>query len=355
LNYWEWLLPILPVIILSLLLNRHGIRLTFDSQHFLCAAQSFAQSGKLTTCNGGPMVLSAIGFPVLLSFFPNIPYAYALLSLLLLWLTMGFWLKSVKETIQEKSKAFLASWGIVFGLPFFFPFLFLWSEGPFLLLLSIGFWALLQFEREESNTSLLILCSTFTLSLSLRFAGIFIVFPTLLALLYSKWSSEKKSPVAFCFLPPLLIVLGMWGRMYVLSRSVFGHREKSHLAVWKVIEQSFSVPSNWLIPSSYIGHGTLLLFFAIVGLSFRWGKKSWMWVCLCYIASIVLSASLSEVEYDERIFAPIYPLFMIAFLQVFEFHKDIPWRRYLSQFLAILWCSYTLIRFVKNVLFWYSG
>lgn len=92
----------------------------------------------------------------------------------------------------------------------------------------------------------------------------------------------------------------------------------------------------------------LLLFFLL------YSKQIWGTVfCIVYLSGIVISASTSEVEYDERLFVPIYPLLIVT---VAEAHmhwekKRVLW--YIGQGLGVAWCGYVAFRFVKNAIFWF--
>lgn len=344
------MMALLPVALLFYLLQLKGIRITFDSQQFLCAAHSFSTVGKLVTCDGQPMVLSAVGYPVLLSFFPSPETAHPFLSLFFHFITVWVWLAVVRDTFQEIRYQALAACLLLFGLPLFFPFLFLWSEGLFLALFSVGFWGLKKFEEKEETHFLIWATAYFTFALTVRYAGMFVLFPLFFKLLYENWKTEKREAILLSFLPMVLVIVGMAFRNLSLTETLQGHREKSVFTVGEVIEQCAVTLVNWVLPSSSLGMGASVLVGAIAILSLLLERSALVWIF--YWLCIVLSSSFTEVEHDERLFSVIYPLFVFSGIDILKKGEGTNQNAYIPHIIAVLWGGYVLARFCKNFLLW---
>jgi hypothetical protein len=352
-QYWPFWVAMIPTICLVVLIVKRGVTLTNDSHMFLCAANSWAETGQLNMCDGSPFVLSAIGFPVLLSLFEDPIRVFFFLLPILVYGHLVSWLYFFKKAFVDKTALILASIALICGLPMFFPFLFLWSEGGCLFVLAAG--TLSMQKAIESNHPkwwwIVGLC--YGMAVFFRFAALFLVIPLCVGYVTTRKIYAKQ--IGCILLVCAVLCLLMLFRVWYLTGAFDGNRTSMQHGVFEVLVGAFQSIVCWLAPVSCIWHVSVLLLgmlmFVTLAIYSRWPVN--MVVC-SYFILVVYTASRTEIEYDERLFVPIYPFFVLCSVDVFAKAKTKKWGNYWAFGGAFLWVTYMIARFCKNMALWAS-
>ena len=344
--------------LLALVLLLRDITYTYDSYNFLCGALSFKEKGRILMCDNSYMTLSPPGFSVFLSFFLSeakaISGIYKISTIIVYGLTLICWINIVKRELKDYKFIVFAFLLIAVALPLFYVHLFLWSEGIFLLLFSFGVLSLSNFKENLLLKWLLLAILSFCLSVTVRYAGIVLYILYFTGWIYAQKIKFRREQI-FILCLPLIVTASFIAVNYFLDNFFFGERPFLNRHFLEILNASLKVICNWMVPIDGITvwFRLLILISGLLLLScYNKNNLPWLLTLVGYFFFIVYSAYMTDIEYDERLFAPVYPIFIIC---VFKSLSQLPKTKFTNWgvlLFLILWTLYSSFRSGKNILMW---
>ncbi len=356
----------------------YGVGITDDSVNYLSAALSFPPS--LQKIDGTPFIEWPPLYPVILSLYKlfGIPITTFTFITHLLSLVLSFWLIGtlISRDIQSPT---IKIWGAIlcfFSTPLLIIHAFAWSEAFFTTLLLANIFQLRKYLDKPSKAVLLsILSGIFLLSLQ-RKSGIIIAFSIGLCLWIfpdTKKHIWRFATAALCFLAGLIPFI-----FYLINRFIHSGQlitQKNPPTIDNVISNltdTARVVSTWIIPDEIplfvrvvIGLG-LLLSCAYIYFRVCHPRVSPYHYCLLIIlgaylciVNILFAFIKLDDHFDDRIFAPVFPLFLLLLVSIADFLYRLPVdskfaRRsiFLLTLGAGLWSMYPVLRATYHLYQW---
>ncbi len=349
----------LPAIaLLSLILLKHGLSLTFDSYNFLCGADTFNKTSRLLMCDRSAMVLSPPGFSLFLSLFIASPNSlhdiYLLVTIILYSLTLVCWYFIFCQEIKEDLVLLFATLQLATALPLFYVHLFVWSEGLFLFLTSFGILSFFRF-KEHDKICWVVLCAiSFSISITVKYVGLLMFVSLVLGDIITVKKTFKRSQyIALCF--PLLVFGYLMLRNYSIAGTFTGIRPFLNRDAAEIFQSCAGVILHWVMPSNIFPTVFSVLFVVVLGLGCWFMlKRNQVWAILffSFFLFLYVSAWRTDIEYDERLFVPVFPVFIMFVMGLLEGLPRITSLYYLRNFFLVYWTVYSIFRLGKNVIQW---
>lgn len=358
LRKYSYLLFFPSIALLTYLLFKRGLSLTFDSYNFLCGADTFKRFLTLYMCDGSAMILSPPGYSIFLSSFILSPislhYTYIFTTVFMYGFTLYCWHLIFKEEITDNYIFAFACLQIATGLPLFYIHLFIWSEGLFVFFISTGLLSFYKFKAQNSVYWLILFVTSFALSITVKYIGLIIFVSIALGGLLSNKKTFKGYQY-FILGIPLFLFLGLILINNLLADSFTGIRPFLNRDGFEVLQSCSGVIFNWVAPANFFPPIFSTLFILVLSfLSFYFDRSHFKWAItfFAFFLFLFISAWRTDIEYDERLFVPVFPFFMML---VFNLLQDIPRLKplfYLRNAFFILWTTYAFLRLGKNVIQW---
>ena len=334
------------ITLLSYLLFNRDLLLTFDSYNFLCGANTFKSTLKLFMCDFTPMVLSPPGYSIFLSAFILESPCFSCL--------VYCWYSIIKQEITDDFVFVFASLQMAAALPLFYVHLFVWSEGLFVFLISTGLFSYYRFKVQNNVYWLILFATAFGLSVTVKYIGLLIFVSIVLGSLLSNKNAFRKYQY-FILCIPLLSFIGVILNNYNSSGSFTGIRPFLNRDGFEILQSCSGVIFNWVAPANLIPSIFWVLFilgFSLVTLYFSKASFIWASTFIGFFLFLFISAWRTDIEYDERLFVPIFPFFVML---IFNLLQNIPNFKsvfYFRNAFLIYWTVYSFLRLGKNVIEW---
>ena len=350
------------IMVLYLIANRYGLGYTYDSHLYVDIAEEISSLG--IWLSEGLKIKPPL-YPLLIVLVGEANLVYTNLILLLISALVLFLLGEKLHNPELK----IAYWlSLVMSTPMILVHSFFWTEPLFITVLLIMFYLLMQYESDRNWKFLtLALLLLFTLPF-IRFAGIFILIPTLIYLIISVNANQRIW---------IMTSLGLGVLLFIFWVS---HFEEGFLNRWNVLVSPFlrldftryidntdsylEALSMWIMPLSIFKFlrvvATGLALLGLVYLSIQSvRKKSGILHSGVFFIFIIYYFSLQtvfHVEYysAERYLTPLYHLLVLALLLFVE-EKLKSMNGHIKKLVygaLILWTLYGVARTTKNVYYW---
>lgn len=364
------ILGFILLLMTALLLQQYAtfcqLGLTYDSQDYLHAAQSFREIGVLYNANQSLYVERPPLFPLSLALLGEQAEIYMrYINTLCLGILLVILYELGKLCISNVSFRLLFILTQIWGIPLLFVHSFLWSEPLFMLFLYAHLHLLHLYLRKPSVVWMLgmIICS---LLMGLqRNPGIFFIFGTGLALFFfgsRKWAVIYVSTAssAWALWTSYSIYHRGWG-FHSVSESWFQKSPEIGYDLLNVISAWFFpliIPTFWRFILLGLG---LVLFLGLL----RKGNvqkyldhySASLGIILGLYGMILLLLERVGYHETERYLSVIYPIFFLLFFRYLAIGCDTiksPRIRQGLFLILIIWMIYPLGRSLKNVTLWHQ-
>jgi hypothetical protein len=341
--------------------NQCGLGFTYDSEFYLEIAKQIGEVG-----------FSAEGFQTKPPLYPLLIHVVGISGI---WWTNLFFLLvsiSVLYVFGSEIKNQVLRVGFRFlmatSFPLYWVHSFAWTEPLFICLLLVAFYCLNSYEK-SGNRRLLLLSILLLLTLSfVRYAGIFILFPTFIYLFATL--PKKLKLLLFGFFLVGFLGISLWvfnfqegflERWRITSTRIFNLRFYFVEVNLDAYTEAFSL---WFLPLNLykpIRVGVVIsVILAIIFRSFQlWSRKEksilyfFAFIFIIYYFSMHWTFSVKYFE-AERYLTPLYScLFLSLFLWIDEFGQRIGRKSKLILHISLFFLlAYTLGRTGKNIMFW---
>lgn len=334
---------------LTLLSIWNGLGQTHDSIYYLDEASKLSKIGlsNYFTQNSFQQKL-LITF---LSYFSdNTCSAAAILNTFCFVGSVTIWFSSSRSYFTTQTNWFAFGLLLVFNTPMLLGISFLWSESAFYFLFSLAFYQMKKVDWRPKLKKVVFLILIGVLLVFARKAGMLFI---LGALIYFLWFSQLHFGIK-----TLLTVLGMFS-IYVFYGNlgfpnIIGEPPVTNFAkeIWHFQTLTLGKWISPLLPKLLLG---IMILFVIVRLSLGHLPTLAMPITIATVYFIVRLFFEREWPDDhERYLSPIYPLFTLILLKLFDQFYNYKWVNYTSQ--AALWLIvlYNCIRAFKNAWLWHQ-
>lgn len=343
--------------------NKCGVGFTYDSRLYVDIAEEIKQQGIFGT--KGFLVKPPV-YPILIRLFGKssiviMNYIFMMASFICLWY--------YSKLIRNNKLKFAFVLFLIFSTPIYLVHSFAWTEPPFIFCLLLSFYFLNNYLENRKNSYLLLLGLFFLFLLPfIRFAGIFILIPTLIFLFfYTPWQ------IKWLFF--IIQALGIFAIVFWVIQFEEGFLSRWETFKYPLTHQNYSrysknlnsylqAVSVWLLPlktclPARIGAGIFLLFLICASIFRKENPNNFFirkGIPIIFIVYFFLLQTVFFVEYysAERYLTPLYNLLLISLLLWLD-DKFLNFRKSLK-ILSLVLVSSLLIyhgsRTVKNVLFW---
>lgn len=376
-----WLPPALSLLASMLYVYSvypYGLGVTDDSVNYFSAALSFPPS--LQKVDGSPFVEWPPLYPLLLSLFKYTGLSPVLFAfgLHLLSLQLSFWIigSLIVKDVYSFSIRIWAAILSLFSLPVLLVYAFAWSEAFFTTLVLLIVYQLKIYNKRPSLRTFIIITILSVLLCFQRKSGIVITSAISLYLLSFPHESGHRKRILtaanYFLLSILPFLLYLIARYTSSGRFVTEQNELSLKSVLNNLSETINVVSTWVIPdelpfSIRLSFCLLILFFAITicFFLFRRIRLSPYHCCLLTILAgyliftniIFLFLKLDD-HLDDRIFAPVYPVFLLLLSSGADFlytnrHR---FNHYTYPLIIIgsLWLTYPISRTIYHLYKWHT-
>lgn len=355
----------------------YGLGITDDSVNYFSAALSFPPS--LLKVDGSLFVEWPPLYPLLLSLFkytglPPVPFAF---GLHLIFLQLSLWL--IGNLIVKKVYSFpVRIWAAtlaLFSLPVILIYAFAWSEAFFTTLLLLIISQLNKHIYKPSSKTFITITVLSILLCFQRKSGVMVTTAISLCLLsYPYQSSHGKRIVhaaSYFLLSILPFVFYLLTRYIHSGRFVTEQKELSFRNISDNLTETADVISTWVIPDELplifrFSFCLLLIGISVYFLLFRRINLSPYHYCLLTIlCSYLIFVNLTflfirlDDRFDDRIFAPVYPVFLLLLSSGADFLYTNRQRfnRYVYPLFIFgtLWLVYPISRTVYHLYKWHTA
>ncbi|TAE12361.1 MAG: hypothetical protein EAZ95_12495 [Bacteroidetes bacterium] len=355
-KHYFLLLWVLGVACLHRYAQSCGVGLTYDSQNYVWASNTWAGKGILQNHDGVPFLQQPPLFPLFLSLF--VPYQLIIIS----WfntfcLGLVVWIWGILGGKLLESRVWWALYVGLLGLatPLFLVHQFLWSEPLFLVLMSVHLWALYQYQQGRQGGYLVLMAVASALLCLQRSIGFVFVFGTIAGLLLQKDTRNKLFPVLAYSAGALLPFLG-WVLVVLAQKTptefaeTYGIQDNFVAGILMLVESL----ALWFLPAQvplvgkvffcalcafWVGKACLLL---------KQGVFLRSLACSILLYLLVLCLKKSDFSDTERFVAVLYPLVLLLLFQPLPSPTPARW----WVLCVCLLCLYPVGRCLKNIVFW---
>jgi hypothetical protein len=293
-----------------------GISLTYDSENYIVASNSWASKGVFENKDGSLFLQQPPLYPFILAVFA--PYQLVVASYLntcFLLLTVGLWLYWVDKFVHHAYYQIMCSLLLILATPLYLVHQFLWSEPLFLAIWSLHLYSLFQYQEKNKPEYLSIAIFLGALLPLQRVVGIaFIVGGFFLA---RGWKL-KITYLLLTYLPFLLwVVWVLQHKTPTEFSATYGVQDQAGVGLY-MLWDGFAL---WFLPAYVLWVGK-----AIVILCIFWvGKyrkqiqeapflQSLFYSSLFYL--LILGIKKSDFSDNERFIALLYPIFLLLLFTI---------------------------------------
>jgi hypothetical protein len=357
----------LAVCALFLYLGADGLAQTYDSQHYLYAAQTFEATGEFCSPTGYHTVWPPL-FPILLAIFGSKATQFFALLLNLYLIHRLVWQFVPLGAVVWV--AYLQLTHLYTHISFLLIHYFVWSEAWFLVLLLI---CLLQINKLEQPFSFAVLIFCSNLLCVQRLAGIFLVAGFALWLL---WVSSWRKAVLYAILAVFLQAL--WSVRNALLQDKPDFLVNIFTISWQYSQSNYAQSILGLfVPAQFFGDDTNIfcLFWVLVGLvylCYRLDKQApllvFAFITLVYFA-FMFFFRVNIPWSSDRYVSPVMPLLIVIFWQLIKrvatYSQNLSLGKVSKQTgyylgygvyaLSFLVIAYNFVRTYKNVMLWLAA
>lgn len=359
-------LGVLLPLLLFCLATRNGLLLSPDSHWYSEIAANLAMGKGFTLNNGNYISTWAPLFPLLLSLGAKHILAWGwVLQLLMLLVSYGFWLR-LGQNLQAPPFSYLYCFLLMTATPLLMVFVFLWSEGVFIMLLSVYICLLWKYLEEGGKQILLVAAGVGSLLFLQRNAGFFVLTGLYAGLLIVLWKSRPGHRLVLLVHGLLLFAGGLsWNFYRLFIRQELGAAQSITFPAFKPLAGASMLLTEYslnFLPFDALGAGWLGAILVLVLLvamgKWVWGKAVNPFYKVLYLGLMVYSLAWVIIPADAdsigRLLAPVLPIFfMLLVLWMKESKILFPLLRHpLGRGILLLWALYPFFRIVKNALQW---
>ena len=349
---------------LLIVANYCGVGLTYDSHLYTEAAEQIGNEG----------FLSAEGFYTKPPFYPLLIYwfgtgAIFTINTVCLLITLAL-LYCFGLTLKTTSLR-LVFWALcLFSTGLYLVHSFAWTEPPFISVLLLSFYLIYQCQKQNKPVLLYVAVILLFLLPFIRFAGIFILMPTLFVLLL--WLPIKAKKGVAVLAGVGIIVISYW--VWQFEEGIAPHWNMlnapsvnaQYARIIHNVTTYLETLSIWVLPALIyrpirLFTGSVILV-GIFLLAFPWKKQNDIrlylpFIFLCYYALLNVTFQVEYYSSDpERYLTPLSYLLLLSFFiwleQRFKVMTDSIKRGIWILLLALL--TYNIARTAKNVWFWHQ-
>ena len=349
---------------LLLIANYCGVGFTYDSHLYIKAAEQIGSEG----------FLSAEGFYTKPPLYPLLIYWFgtnAILAInivcLLITLTLLYHFGLTLKTALLR----LVFWALcLFSTGLYLVHSFAWTEPPFISVLLLAFYLVYRYQKDNKPLLLYVAIALLFLLPFIRFAGLFIVMPTLLVIFIGLPTKAK-------WIMAIPIGMGMILILLWIAQFEQGFAQRWHALIAPFVSTRYArlthnvttfleALSVWVLPVSvyrpiklFTGSMILIGIFWLAFLQNREGdiRRHIPFIFLCYYALLHFAFRVEHYSSDpERYLTPLSYLLLLSFFvwleQRFTVMTDSLKRAIWILLLALL--TYNIARTAKNVWFWHQ-
>lgn len=291
-------------------------------------------------------------YPFVLNLLQNNLYAVSIFNLACWTVSIILIEKSLNcFSSQTKTLTVLQTFWIAFSTPLHLVHNFIWTEPLFYVLVLVFF----HYLTTNSKQRILILCTTAILLVALRHLGVLFIFGGFVSLLYSRQLSKKD---AYWVLSSGMFFIGWQVFVFYLR----GDMERlNHFNDVSIIDNYTQLGKslNHLfqpLDISLLNYITPIFFTALLLFIFFTVKNVIIQsITATALATIAMIITKGDLIYDdiERYLFFIHPFLLTFILHlIYSKRKNI---NYLLITISILLVAYTVIRTIKNDIFWHSA
>jgi hypothetical protein len=361
-------------LLLLLYAGQNAPGITYDSQNFLYASQSFFRQGILLREENKPFLEYAPLYPVILAGLRIFPFTMlqtiVVFQAVLMAVTVGWLGKICYPFFSQKSVFTIFFIALVFGSPLLLCFHFVWAESIFIFLSVTLFYLLLLYQHNSNISNLTGLLAAGMLLCLTRFAGCLFLPAIFLILLRTESTKKTKYIFLKVGLYSLLMILPLllfWlANLYFYGYSLAVGEKLTYVRLTDLITQLTDTLTSWILPDEIFLWLRLVVIISLAGFIVKVSvllKPAvftsfvvFITYCVLVIPAIwhVKSYVYAQEVIDDRMLAPVYIFGMLLFfLFVDDFCKKVP--KNIKKVIILLlfcWLSYPVARGIKNVIFW---
>jgi hypothetical protein len=302
----------------------YGLGITDDSINYLSAASSFPSLVKI---DGTPYTEWPPLYPSILSIYKftgmNILNFAALLHGLIFCLCIVIFNTMTKPYFKSQYIYWTFIICILFSTPLLQSFIFLWSEGIFILLILITIYYLSSYIEKPSIANLILLIMFSMLMCMQRKSGI--IFTGAFTIILYKYKPETKSgllKMLIYFIVSAAPFIWWTYRRYLISGSPTSGASLQPGRIWENLGQSADVLSSWLLPDEIplilrfiiLIAGIMLMIFIFRRYPIYNQSNDKKMISFSFITLVIYISSLciiflylkADEPIDDRLLSPVY-------------------------------------------------
>lgn len=360
------LLGALLPFLLFCLATRNGLLLSPDSHWYSEIATNLASGEGFKLNNGTYISTWAPLFPLLLSLGAKHMLSWGwVLQLLMILLSYACWLR-LGQKLLAPPFSYLYCFLLITATPLLMVFVYLWSEGVFIMLLSVYIYLLWKYLEGGGKQTLLVAAGVGCLLFLQRNAGLFVLVGLYAGLLIVVWKKRRGHRLVLLIHGVLLVFGGLcWNFYRLFIRQELSAAQNITFPAFRPLEGASMLLAEFslnFLPFDALGAawlGAILVLVLLVAMGrWVWGESSNPFYKILYLGLIAYSLVWVIIPADRdsigRLLAPVLPLFyMLLVLWINDIRSLFPMlQRPLGRCIIMLWALYPLFRIVKNALQW---
>ena len=194
----------------------------------------------------------------------------------------------------------------------------------------------------------------FSISVLIRYIGIIFYLIFLMDfLLARRCKSIKRLHLIFLLLPIVIIVL-LFKLNFNQTNTFTGSRDFLNRSLILILKSISGTIIGWIVPlKNLIKELPVLILLILTGTAFYQRRKLiWHALFTLYLLVIITCAYFTDIEFDERLFVPIYPVFLIITFSIMDHLYSLKNNKAIYYLVLLIWLTYNLIRLFKNFFMW---
>ena len=355
---------------------------TSDSWQYFSAASSLWSKGAMLNRDGTYFTHWPPLYPFLLSFFKDKLIGAKVINVIALGGTYFSMTTLSHQFLKDQVLKICFALTLGFGTPLLMMYAFAWSEGIFMLLLSLAFLFFHRYLDCPSVLNLYMLVASSAFFCLDRYLGAFFVGSFAIALLISP---QKKLHHVTLYVLLSILPLSIWlvytysvqdGHFNVLVEDLFSQFFRNLMS-----DRYYDIFATWFLPQSLVyGHGKLftISFLLAIGLLIygqRSGRQADQWhlhfkttllIVLSYFLFLNIvdytkfftqqSVPYSYLSDFERFLALVYPCLLLSIFYLIEgaIQSKQPSMKTAVYILISFWLIYPVARSIKNAVAWHD-
>lgn len=346
---------ILVAIILQLNATSCGLGWTFDSTMYMQMSNDLMQNGFGSVFNNEKFSVKAPLFPLILSVYGSHFHLFYTL-IFACSLILGSFL--ISEWVRQSWLRFIGISSLIFSTPLLMLHSYLWADSLMLFLFFLLLFTVNQYLKRQQLSLMIVLSIISALIIQIRFAGTFIVIPTMIFFIinYKKVSLKHIALYASITFIPFIIWLTLLPGVIDFRMNEYQSNQWNDLA--NNVFVMLHALSLYLFP---LGLPSLLRIFPVVlFIIFIYVRNRRMdlfsFPFLCILIFVVYYSAFHyffriPISSSEKYIAPILPIFILVIFYTLDRLKYAKWNVLLIS-VCLVWLLYPLSRSIKNSNFW---